>query len=115
MTLDEIIKELDLTILTSGEELRQITPTHGYVSDLLSCVMTGAGKGSIWVTLQSHVNIVAVAALLELTAIIITEGATPDEATITKANHEGVLILATPKRSFEIVGRLWEFGLRAAN
>jgi len=75
--------------------------------------MAGAAHGSIWVTLQAHGNIVAVAALLEITAVIITEGAMPDPATINKANQEGVTLLSTPRSSFEIIGRLWEMGLRA--
>jgi len=75
--------------------------------------MAGAPKHSIWVTLQAHGNIIAVAALLDLSAIIVTEGAMPDPATLVKANEEGITILATPKPTFEIVGRLWEMGLRA--
>jgi len=55
---------------------------------------------------------VAVAALLDMSAVIITEGAQPETATIDKANEEGIVLLATDKQSFEIVGRLWELGLR---
>ena len=77
--------------------------------------MTGAGKGSIWVTLHAHINIVAVAALLDVAAVIITEGAIPDPATIAKADKEGVLLLGTSKRSFEVVGRLWDIGVRSSD
>ena len=66
----------------------------------------------MWVTLQAHLNIVAVAALLEMSAVIITEDAQPDAATINKANEEGVTLLSTDKQSFEAVGRLWATGLR---
>jgi predicted transcriptional regulator len=75
--------------------------------------MSGAQKQGLWITLQSHTNIVAVAALLDLSAIVITEGAMPDEATIEKANEESITLLATPMPSFYIVGKLWEMGLRA--
>jgi serine kinase of HPr protein (carbohydrate metabolism regulator) len=112
MTLDQIIKELQLEILTAPKEISEIAPTSGYISDMLSCVMTGAKSQSIWVTLQSHNNIVAVACLLDVAAIIITEGAKPDEETIQKANDEGVILLATPLNSFHVVGKLWEMGLR---
>ena len=115
MTLDEIITELGLVRLTDVSLDDQEKPEYGYTSDLLSCVMTGASKGSLWVTLQCHINIVAVATLLDLAAVIITEGALPDETTINKANQEGVVLLSTSKRSFEIVGRLWELGLRSAD
>ncbi|NMC45604.1 MAG: serine kinase [Chloroflexi bacterium] len=112
MTLDQIIKELQLETLTAPKEISEIAPTSGYISDMLSCVMTGAKSQSIWVTLQSHNNIVAVACLLDVAAIIITEGAKPDEETIQKANDEGVILLATPLNSFHVVGKLWEMGLR---
>ncbi len=72
-----------------------LKPAGGYASDLLSCVMAGARKNAIWVTLQSHVNIVAVAALLELAAVIITEGVAPDADTLAKAQEEGVVLLGT--------------------
>jgi len=74
--------------------------------------MAGAPHGSVWVTLQAHGNIVAVAALLELSAIIITEGAMPDPATITKANEEGIILLSTPQPSYWTVGKLWELGIQ---
>jgi len=112
MTLDQIIKNLELEVLTEKTNISTITPINGYVSDMLSCVMTGAKKEGIWVTLQAHNNIVAVACLLDLAAVIITEGVKPDDATIQKANEEGVALLSTPHNSFFVVGKLWEMGLR---
>ena len=61
MTLADIIAKLNLTILTAPNNLEAITPDGGYVSDLLSCVVAGAQPGNIWVTLQAHMNVVAVA------------------------------------------------------
>jgi hypothetical protein len=110
MTLQDIIDQLALTPLTTGDFT--VTPTGGYTSDLLSCVMAGAKRGAIWVTLQAHTNIVAVAALLEMSAVIITEGAQPDQATLDKAQHEGIILFSTDKFTYEVVGRLWEMGLR---
>ena len=112
MTLQDVIEQLNLTLLTGTADFTRVSPTGGYTSDLLSCVMAGAKKGALWVTLQAHLNIVAVAALLDMSAVIITEGAQPDEATLAKANEEGVVLLATEKPSFEVVGRLWELGVR---
>jgi len=112
MNLNQVITQLELAVLSEQKDFSSIQPTFGYTSDLLSCVMAGAPKEGIWVTLQAHGNIVAVAALLELTAIIITEGAMPDENTISKANTEGVTLLSTSKSSFNIIGQLWELGLR---
>ena len=112
MTLQEIIDELDLKLMTDKKEFNRVTPTSGYTSDLLSCAMAGARHQAIWITLQAHANVVAIGALLELSAIIITEGATPDLDTIAKANAEGVTLLATNKRTFYVAGKLWEMGLR---
>ncbi len=112
MTLDQIIQKLDLKVLSEKKDFSQINPASGYVSDMLSCVMTGARHKSIWVTLQAHNNIVAVASLLDLAAVIITEGAMPDEETIKKANDESMILLSSPHNSFHIAGKLWELGLR---
>ncbi len=112
MTLQELIERLALTPLTAPRDYSEIEPASGYASDLLSCVMAGAKHKGIWVTLQAHGNIVAVAALLEQCAVIVTEGVRPDAATIDKANAEGIVLLSTDKSTFEIAGRLWELGLR---
>lgn len=112
MNLQNIIEELELTILTAPRDFASITPQGGYTSDLLSCVMAGAKSGNIWVTLQAHLNIVAVASMLEVAAVIITENAQPDSATIAKANEQGVIMLSTSKPSYEICGTLWQMNLR---
>jgi predicted transcriptional regulator len=112
MTLQEIIEKLDLTVLTDEKDFTQVIPSSGYASDLLSCVMAGAKPRGLWITLQAHINIVAVAALLDLSAIIITEGALPDAATIAKANQQSVTLLATSQPTFPVAGKLWQMGLK---
>ncbi|MFZ6029287.1 MAG: DRTGG domain-containing protein [Chloroflexota bacterium] len=112
MTLQEIIDRLNLKILTTPKNFHAITPSSGYASDLLSCVMAGAQSDGLWVTLQAHMNIVAVAALLESSAIIVTEGAQPEPEVIEKANEQEVTLLSTDMPTFEVVGKLWEMGLR---
>ncbi|MBC7263021.1 MAG: serine kinase [Chloroflexi bacterium] len=111
MTIGEIAKALSLSVQTASENL-DTEVTGGYASDLLSCVMAKARKGNVWVTLQSHVNIVAVAALLELAGIIVTEGVSPDAATLQKANEQGIPILTTPRTTFTIVGQLSRLGIQ---
>jgi hypothetical protein len=112
MNLQSIIDQLQLTVLTKTRDFTSIQPQGGYVSDLLSCVMASAKTNNLWVTLQAHMNIIAVASMLDVTAIIITENAQPDEATIAKANEQGIILLSTPKASYEICGRLWEMNIR---
>ena len=111
MNLQQIIDQLNLSVLTESRDFADITPLGGYSADLLSCVMAGAQKGSIWITLQSHLNIVAVAALNEVAAIIITENAHPDAASIARANEQGVILLSTSQPTYEISGRLWQMGI----
>lgn len=113
MNLQQIIDRLNLTVLTEARDFAKITPSGGYSSDLLSCVMAGAKKGNVWITLQAHLNIVAVAALNELAAIIITENAQPDAASIAKANQQDVILLSTPRSTYEINGKLWELGFHS--
>lgn len=112
MNLQQIIEKLELNVLTELRDFTGITPQGGYTSDLLSCVMAGAKNGNLWVTLQAHLNIVAVASMLEVAAVIITENAQPDETTIAKANEQGIILLSTPKFSYEICGSLWELNIR---
>lgn len=113
MYLNEIVEKLDLTVLTNHKDFSELEVKSGYCSDLLSCVMTGASAEGIWVTLMAHGNIVAVAALLDLTAILITEDAQPDQDTIDKANDKNVIILSTPKSNFHVCGELWDLGILA--
>lgn len=112
MNLQQIIDQLNLLVLTEQRDFSNITPTGGYSSDLLSCVMAGAKKGHLWITLQAHLNIVAIAALNEVAAIIVTESARPDAASIARANEQGVILLSTPQPTYEVNGRLWEMGVR---
>jgi DRTGG domain len=112
MNLQQIIDQLNLTVLTEAREFSNISPTGGYSSDLLSCVMAGARKGYLWTTLQAHLNIVAIAALNEIAAIIITENAQPDATSIAKANQQGVILLSTTQSTYEIDGKLWQVGIQ---
>lgn len=83
-----------------------------YCSDLLSDVMGGARPGEVWVTVQSHLNVVAVAALKELAAVVICGGRSVEDSILKKASEEGVAILLAKQSAFEVCGRLWELGLR---
>jgi hypothetical protein len=112
MSLDQIIKNLNLTLLTSPKNFSEIHPSGGYCADLLSCVMAGAKPGNLWITLQAHINIVAVAALTDCAAIIISEGATPEPEVLAKANAQGITLLGSNQNTYQIVGQLWESGIR---
>lgn len=110
MTLKEIADRLALAVQTAPDKL-DVEVTGGYASDLLSRVMAKAQKGNIWVTLQSHPNIVAVAVLLDLAGIVVTEGRDLEPDTVEKASEKGVPILTTPHSTFTIVGKLAQLGV----
>lgn len=112
MSLQEIIDKLGMAVLTTPKDFTAVRPSGGYSSDLLSCVMAGAKPGNLWITLQAHANIVAVASLTECAAIIITEGAMPDADVIEKANSQGVTLLATLNGNYQVSGKLWDLGIR---
>jgi hypothetical protein len=112
MIIQDVIEQLNLSIVTSANLVAQVT--GGYASDLLSCVMASAKAGNVWVTLQAHPNVVAVASLLELSAVIITEGVSPDPETTNKADQEKVTLLATTKDTFTVVGELTALGIAGA-
>lgn len=112
MDLQTILDYLDLTLLTEERNFSHLTIDSGYMSDLLSCVMTGAKPNSVWVTLIANINIVAVASLLEISAIIITENAQPNQETIERANMEGIVLLSTNASNYTVSGHLWELGIK---
>ncbi len=110
MTLAEIVKELKLIVKT-GEGLLHKEVKGGYVSDLMSDVMANANEGDLWVTLQIHQNIVAVAVMKSLSGIILTGGREPEKATLQKAETERIPIMVTDMPAFELVGKLFALGI----
>lgn len=105
----EIVEQLQLDVVSSANLSCPIS--GGYASDLLSCVMAGAKAGNVWATLQAHPNVVAVASLLDLAAVIITEGIVPDSETVHKAQEEAVNLLTTPKDTYTVVSELSALGI----
>lgn len=114
MNLKEIVKEFNLKVVSASDNLdREVS--GGYVSDLMSDVMANSKSGDIWVTLQIHQNIVAVASLKDIVGIIIIGGRKAEEETIKKAETENIPILETQLPAFEIVGKLYELGIGRAD
>ncbi len=114
MTVGELATCLGLKVLT-GRSAETAEVSGGYASDLLSCVMARARPGNVWVTLQAHANVVAVASLLGLAAVIVTEGVQPDAATCAKAEAEGVTLLSSPQTTFAVVAELSRLGITAGS
>lgn len=111
MTLDQIVQEMNLSVKSCGSDLSRDV-LGAYTGDLLSDVMAHAENGFLWITLQVHQNIVAVALVKELAGIVIVNNRVPDAGTLSKAEEERVPILVTERTAFDIVGMLYERGLR---
>lgn len=107
MNVSELRDDLGLKVF-SGKEGMYRNISGGYVSDLLSDVMGNSREGQIWVTLQTHKNVMAIASLKDLAAVILVKGNQPDEDTLKQSNEEGVPILGTDKATFEIAGELYK-------
>ncbi len=113
MTIEDIISAFKLTVITGSDFLQK--PVKGaYASDLLSDVMGRAKEGEVWITMQTHKNIVAVASLKDISAVIIVNGGKPDEDTINAASTEGVILLSTTDSAFKVSGELYKLMERNA-
>lgn len=111
MKIAEIISSCKLQ-LVAGKDAADREVTGGYTSDLLSDAIAHCKAGVVWITLQTHPNIVAVGALKEISGIIIVNGRTAEQETIAKAESEGIALMATESSAFEVTGRLYGMGLR---
>ena len=107
MKVSELVKELNLRVYAGKEGLeREIS--GGYVSDLLSDVMGNATEGDVWVTLQTHRNVVAIASLKELACVLLVSSLEPEQGTIDHSNEENIPVLGTSLSTFEVAGLLYQ-------
>lgn len=83
-----------------------------YCSDLLSWVMANAKNGNVWVTVQIHNNILAVASLLDLSCIVIPESIAVEQSIVDKANEEGITMFSTELATYDVFKKFYEAGLK---
>ncbi len=107
MKLNKIVENLSLEVKT-GKNFLQNNVTGVYISDLLSDVMANSKEGNIWITLQTHMNIVAVAGLKNLSGIIIVGNRQLQEDVLQKAEYEKITVMSTPLPAFEVAGKLYQ-------
>jgi len=108
--LSELVEKLNLEVRSAKGNLgRDIT--GGYASDLLSDVLANSNEGNVWVTLQIHQNVVAIASMKELAGVILVNRREPEQETIEKAEEEGIVIMVSELPAFELVGRLYQLGI----
>lgn len=110
MTVQELITLTGATDMTPDiPKEKQVT--CGYTCDLLSWVMAHGTAGMAWITVQTHMNVIAVASLMEMSAVIVPEGIQMEEATLEKAREEGVCVLQSNKTAYELCAALSAAGL----
>ena len=105
LRVSEVVERLGLEIKINGDLEKEVTGC--YISDLLSDVMAKSKDGELWITLQIHPNIVAVAVVKGISAIIITNNRDPEPDTAKKAETEGIAILKTGHTTFETAGMIY--------
>ena len=113
MKLNDIAERLSLGSLTSGIKLgKSIDVSKGHASDLLSDVLTNAPNGSLLITIQVHMNVIAVALHAGVAAVIFASGMTPQEEVREKAASERLPLYTSKESTFDIAGQLYDLGLR---
>jgi predicted transcriptional regulator len=106
MTVSDVIKALGLEVVAGSAGFdREVA--GGYCGDLLSDVMARAKPKDLWITIQGHQNIVAVAVLTEVAGVVVSGSVQPEQDTLERADREGVPVLRTPMNSFEVAGKLY--------
>jgi len=109
VTVKELQSKLNLNALN---EISDTEIDGAFISDMVSDVMAGAKAGNIWVTVQTHKNIVAAANLVDVPAIIVVRGKKIPEDTIQMADRVGVTVFGTDLDSFQIAVKLHEAGIK---
>ena len=110
MNVSDIVKKIQGNVLTNTDLNKPIKTA--FMGDLLSVVMGKAPSDAVWMTIQSHINIVAVATLIETACIVVTEGYKVDEDAILKANDEDIVIISTKLSSYAVAAILCEMGVK---
>ena len=112
MKLTEMADKLGLECLTPEVDTSERDVLTGYVSDLLSDVLAHGPAEGVLITVQVHLNVVAVATHAGLSAVVFAMDRKPEDAVRAKAVEEDIALYASPESSFELVGRLYGMGVK---
>ena len=97
--------------MLTNENYDDIEISGCYIGDLLSLAMSKVTAENVWITIQTNVNVVAVASLAEASCVIVADGCIPDEKTIEKAKEQDVILLGGEISAFDAAVRLSEMGI----
>lgn len=112
LALERVVAELGLESLTPELPLDGRVLAGAHVSDLLSDVLAHAPHGGVLVTIQVHLNVIAVAVQRNLAAVIFVSGMRPAEPVRRRAVEEGIPVFLSKEGAFDVAGRLYALGLR---
>ncbi len=105
MKLSEISKKLELKAYNQCNA--DVDVKEAYASDLLSDVMGKAKSGQIWITMQTHKNVAAVASLKDMPAIIIVNNGEPDADMLEHSEEEEIAVFSTPLSTYQLSAMLY--------
>lgn len=112
MTIKDLLELSEGQLLTEkGREDRAVS--CGYCCDLLSWVMAHGRPGMAWITVQTHMNVVAVASLHEMSCVILPEGLRMEGAPLQKAQEEGIAVIVSPLTAYALCARMAAAGIPA--
>ena len=103
ITLEKLKAELSLEQI-SGDLSREVTGV--YAGDLLSWVMSHAAPDCAWVTIMSNTNTIAVASLVDVACVILSENVRLEEKDAALANEKGVCVFTTPMSTYEVCEKI---------
>jgi predicted transcriptional regulator len=111
VTVSEVVEHLGLEV-TAGAGGLSVAVDGALICDLLSHVMANGRPGQLWVTIQTHPNVIAVAALARLSAVLMVSGFAPEPETEARADEEGIPLLTTSADAYAVARRLYELHIR---
>jgi len=106
MNLAQLVGNIHFEVVTGDVNMDREIRT-GYTSDLLSDAIANLEEDSVWITMQRHINILGVAKLKDIAAIVIPRNLQVEQSVIDKAREEGIAILRGPQTAFEISGLIY--------
>ena len=112
MDIQQILPLIKGKLLTEGSDTSR-SISSGYACDLLSWVMARGKKDMAWVTVQTHLNVIAIASLHEMSCVIMPENIKMEENSLKKAKEEGIAVISSPLSAYALCGILYQQGIPA--
>jgi hypothetical protein len=107
MKISSILSK-DFTLLTNNLNIEY---EGCYATDLLSAAIKSANPNNLLVTIISHSTTIALAIMIDIKAIIISENRPISNEMIQKANDESIALIQTPMKTHEVIINLFQRGL----